>query len=714
MVDEVNLSRNSIRDIARAFADELRGGRRTTGGAGGAGGTDTTDRRISSDLVEGLFKNLVPGFERSFSQMANGATGLSSFNSAIDGSADALETMTGGLSKQMPLLAASLGIATSALSSYVQQVNELADVQFDAYVEMSKVGGADRISGLGNVMDMFNKFGYTSSRDFPKLTAYINENAQAFASFGGTVETGMKEVANVTAIMHKTGMQAELMQMGIQPDEMNKRFAMLLKNVQMAGGSIETLGKNEKERAQSVREYIKQQDIITRLTGLSAEQQQKTLDRAMSNDRYAALRVQQEIELEEAKAAGNTELVNTITATIAKNEALLKLASKIGPEFEAGMQDAVTGYVTDASIKMERTVGGAAMEILRKVPATQEEAINQMVEFGAEGRKGATEQAKSFAESTKAGMTGVFVKMNEIGNLRAMGGLTPEALEKAKKEQGVAPPGTGTPPASEAALVNVVAVRQELMRATSAFENFVNFGLRPVSDLMVGTAASVRFIAEKLPGSTPKFLEDNKALNEQMKNETGINAPSTMRGFKEFKSELRTELNEKLNESELAKKAEQAAEKAKQEFEAFKEYIKKKVSGDKISLNDNASNDTMYSAINDAKGRFAELAQTSTPSSRTNLNSSRLLADFRNSTGPADKYRQSLIDTVYRPDAENNDTRLTDSSGAMTGFGTLTENMFRDQMAAYTTMISQQGELIDLLQRSIGIQDKTLRATYNT
>jgi len=562
-------------------------------------------------------------------------------------------------------------------------------------------------------MDMFNKFGYTSSRDFPKLTAYINENATAFAAFGGTVETGMKEVANVTAIMHKTGMQAEMMQMGINPDEMNKRFAMLLKNVQMAGGSIETLGKTEKDRAQSVREFIKQQDIVTRLTGLSAEQQQKALETAMSNDRYAALRVQQDIELEEARAAGNEELVNKITMTIAKQDSMIKFASTIGPEFSQGMQDSFTNFASEASVKLERTIGTAAVEVAKAMPNTTKELNEQFVQFGAATRKQTTATSTQFSGATQAGMTGVFLKPSEMANIRKYGGMTPEALKAALAQQGVVPPEGGPPPVSESALVNVVAVRQELMRATSAFENFVNFGLKPVSDLMVGTAASVRFIAEKLPGSTPKFLEDNKALKEQMKKETGIEGIGTLRGFNEFKSELRTDLNEKLNESELAKKAEQAAEKVKQEFEAFKEYIKKKVSGDKISLNDNASNDTMYSAINDAKGRFAELAQTSTPSSRTNLNSSRLLADFRNSAGPADKYRQSLIDTVYRPDAENNDTRLADSSGAMTGFGTLTENMFRDQMAAYDTMIKQQGELIDLLQRSIGIQDKTLRATYS-
>lgn len=722
MSDEVNLSRNSVREIARAFADELRGGRRTTGGAGGT--TEPTDRRISSDLVEGLFKDLVPGFNRSFSQMANGATGLSSFNSAIDASDDALGKLTGGILTKMPGLATALGVASNALSAYTQQVNELADSQYDAYVEMAKVGSADRISGLGGVMDMFNKFGYTSSRDFPKLTAYINENATAFAAFNGTVEGGMKEVANVTAIMHKTGMQAEMMQMGINPDEMNKRFAMLLKNVQMAGGSIANLGKTEEARAHSVREFIKQQDIVTRLTGLSAEQQQKALEAAMSNDRYAALRVQQEIELEDAKAAGNEELVNKITMTIAKQDSMVQFASTIGPEFSQGIQDSFTNFASEASVKLERTIGTAAVEAAKAIPKNINELREQFVQVGAATRKQTTETSRQFSGATQAGMTGVFLKPSEMANIRKYGGMSPEALKAALAQQGVVPPEGGPPPPSESTLVNVVAVRQEVMRATSAFENFVNAGMKPISDIMVVAAASMRGIAEALPGSTPNFLEMDKALKLRMEKETGIGAIGTLRGTGEFIAEGRTTLNQlKTEVTEKAEKiAADAAAKTKEiadrVLENTKDWLKSIVGvGESVPDAMTASAGQIDQATGTLVNSLRNIGQSVSPGAGINLNSSnmsRLLTNFRNSTGPNDKYRESLIDTVYRPNTEDNDARLADSSGALSGVGTFTENMFRDQMVAYDTMIKQQGELIDLLQRSVGIQDKTLRATYNT
>ena len=715
----VNISRDSIRDIARAFADELNGGgyNRTTGGAGTTG-TGGQTRRISDDLISGLFKDLVPGFNRSFAQMANGATGLSSFNAAIEGSTDTINKLAGGLLTKMPGLAQALGVSSAALGAYTQQVNQLADTQYEAYTEMAKVGGADRISGLGGVMDMFNKFGYTSSRDFPKLTAYINENATAFAAFNGTVEGGMKEVSNVTAIMHKTGMQAELMQMGINPDEMNKRFAMLLKNVQMAGGSIANLGNTEKERAQSVKEFIKQQDIVTRLTGLSAEQQQKALETAMSNDRYAALRVQQEIELEDAKAAGNEELVNKITMTIAKQDSMIKFASAIGPEFSQGIQDSFTNFASEASVKLERTIGAPAVEAAKAIPNTMKELNEQTVQFGAAARKAGTNSFGNFSSNTQAGQTGVVLNPREIANLRKFGGMSLEALKAALAQQGVVPPEGGPPPPSESTLINVVAFRQEVMRATSAFENFINAGMKPISDIMVGAATGMRGVLEALPGSTPQFLKDNKALKEQMKTETGINVAGTMGGTAEFIAELRTTANQlqtKVTETEdsIARTAKEQAKKLDEFLNELGKKIQEKI-GIPLSSNTTTSNDLREATLTAVRSTFAGLVQEVSPISRTNLNSSRMLADFRNSAGPADRYRQSLIDTVYRPDKEDNDTRLADSSSALAGVGTSYEKMFRDQMAAYTTMIEQQAELIDLLQRSVGIQDKTLRATYNT
>ena len=721
MSDPVRIDSRDINAIAEAFADAISGSRRGTTGGTSTTGTGGQNRRISADLVDSLFKDLIPGFNRSFAQMANGATGLSSFNSAIDGGTEAFNKLTGGLLTKMPGLAQALGVTTAALGAYVQQVNELADSQYDAYTELSKVGAADRISGLGNVMDMFNKFGYTSARDFPKLTAYINENAEAFANFGGTVETGMKEVSNVTAIMHKTGMQAELMQMGINPDEMNKRFAALLKNVQMAGGSIANLGKTEEDRARSVKEYIKQQDIITRLTGISAEQQQKTIEQALANDAYAVRRYQLEQERDAAIASGDKDRIQAAKAALAQDEFVLANAKKMGPEAFAGMQDILVGRSSEAALKLRFSIGEEATRLAQLIPRTFQEAAENVVDSSQAAKQGVKNYIDTFGENIKldtSGKANFGIAINEQLKMASQN-MDRAAIARAMAEQGVPPPGTGgTPPPSESTLINVVAVRQEVMRATSAFENFVNNGLKPISDIMVGAATGMRGVLELLPGSTPQFLKDNPALLKRMEKETGINVAGTMGGTAEFIAETRTSLNQL--QTKVTETADSIVQQAKDQAKKLDEFLNelgKKIQqrmGLDVSSNNTTANDLREATLTALNATVAGAVQEVSPILRTNINSSRMLNDFRNAAGPADRYRQTLIDTVYRPDTENNDTKLADTSGALTGVGTVTENMFRDQMAAYETMIKQQGELIDLLQRSIGIQDKTLRATYNT
>ena len=257
----------------------------------------------------------------------------------------------------------------------------------------------------------------------------------------------------------------------------------------------------------------------------------------------------------------------------------------------------------------------------------------------------------------------------------------------------------------------------------AAFENFVNAGMKPISDIMVVAAATMRGVAEALPGSTPKFLKDNEALKKQMETETGIKGIGTLRGTGEFMNETRTSANALANSTiqSAEKIAADAAAKAKEitdrTLEMTKDWLKSIVgAGESVPDAMTASATQIDQATDTLVSSLRNIGQSVSPGAGINLNSSnmsRLLANFRNSTGPNDNYRQSLVDTVYRPDAEDNDSRLAAASGALAGIGTGSE-ISRDQMVAYETMIRQQGELIDLLQRSVGIQDKTLRATYNT
>jgi hypothetical protein len=402
---EVDLSERSINAIARAFAEEMGGGGRsnTIGGAGGSNQNQRASAGYANSLIKGL-TGFGAGLDRTIGQLDAGATGLSTFNGVVQGSTALFNQLItkGGLANAgFEKLAAVVGVSTSMLSAYVQQVNILADAQLETYQNLSKVGGADQISGLKGVMDTFNRFGYTSKADFPKLTALIQENAESFASFGGTVETGMQQFGNVSAILTKTGMQNELLLMGLKPEEINKSFAAMIKSVQAAGGSINNLGKTEQDRANSVKEYIKQQDIITRLTGLTADQQQKTLEQALANDAYAVRRYQLEQERNAAVASGDKDRIEAAKAALAQDEFILANAKKMGPEAFAGMQDILVGRASDAALKLRFSIGEEATRLARLIPKTFQEAAENVVDASQAQSAGVKNYIGSFGENIK-------------------------------------------------------------------------------------------------------------------------------------------------------------------------------------------------------------------------------------------------------------------------------------------------------------------------
>jgi hypothetical protein len=302
-----------------------------------------------------------------------------------------------------------------------------------------------------------------------------------------------------------------------------------------------------------------------------------------------------------------------------------------------------------------------------------------------------------------------------VSAARRLGKMTPEALAEALAQQNRVP-GANIATVPDPALANMIAVMQESMRTSSAILNVTNAGIRPITDLMVDVASAIRAVAEGVPGATPKFLEANEALLKRMKAEQGKEGIGVGRGTDQWLEDQRKNANEAADN--LIDKAKEKAKAAADATSGFMDTIKEFGENIPGALRDATKK------LKEAGEQFREqmdiFRQQITPNSSTsgvNLNFStmaRLLNDYRNAAGPNNNYRPSLVDTVYRPNTEENlDTQYAAAQSALAGVGTGTE-MSREQMVAYQTMIQQQSELIDLLQRSVGIQDKTLRATYNT
>lgn len=668
--------------------------RRNTVGGASDDGVDTTKLKKSINFIDAAFGDLGKGLSSTITQLNYGQQGLSSLNYTIQGADQFLKNFSNSLLGNFPLLGGVFKGATDAIASYVQAVNQSADAQFATYQQLAKIGGADQFTGLTQVNLFANQLGYVSRADLPKFAALISDSSEALAALGGTVEGGLTQFAALGTAIQKTAIGVELQRMGYDPDQQNKALMGLIKNINATGGSLATLGKTADQQAKAVQDYIKQQDIVTRLTGLSAEAQQKAYEQALTNDRFALEQYNLQRDLAKAKAApdANTEQGRARTAQIQAQinytQGLASMTKLVGPELAKGILDLRSGAIsTKEAQRAFQLLTPETQALLKARPATAEEATATQLKLIEGLQKDLGTKIDQFQ-----GIIGLGVTPEMIGPLKD---LLPLLAKQIPGLEALLAESTGGGAKTEANLANVVATRQNLAELTSEMNRFINEGIGPV------TNATVKFTQEL----REKGLNSLKALQisdymtaEQRRRyeaETGGKAQGVGLGespaFERNKEELRQELRTRI---ETARDViNQAIDQAGDAVDDVTKRLKK-------SLDDMGD---MLRNWNRSLPSF--------PVSGVSFNSSsmsRLLNDYRNAAGPENRYEPSLVDAVYRPSADNQSNK-----SAAADFVAESGQASEAQLTAYETMIRQQSELIDLLQRSVGIQDRTLRATYN-
>ena len=477
--DTIKLSDESIADLA----DALRGGGGSYGGGGGGGGGTTSFTRSVEKLgtsLEGLAGSL-----------NNGTQGMSAYNGVIGSSTAVFQQFITPLGKFGDVVGRIVGVGTD----YIQQVNKQTDALAKSYQDISGVGAAGK-DGLQGVFTTMQQFGLGIA-DLPKFNALIRENADSLAKLGGTVTQGVKTFANLSEGIQRTGLQTELLNLGITTDTINKGLGNFTKSVIQAGGSTRLLSMSTEQQAKAASDYIKQADLLTKLTGQSVEQQQKTVDQAMANDRYAARAIGLQKELREAEAmeagAAREQRIAEIKATQAQDKAALNAAAAQGPEVFAGVQDMLAGAVTDASNKVRFAFGNEFQEAITRVPKTIDEANQNVAGAFTTAGKNFETYVDTFGKSIQLSGTNIAVKLAEGATL--IGRDFTKNLEDAIKTQ------TAQIEKPERALANYNAMTQAQTDVVRGFQKLIDNGMTPVTDAMSRASTAIKTAIEAIPGA---------------------------------------------------------------------------------------------------------------------------------------------------------------------------------------------------------------------
>lgn len=389
-----------------------------------------------------------------------GEQGASQFGNAIESAATALQTLI----LAIPGLGVAAKVATVAMglmAKGINQVTKQSDDLYKAYQDLSRAGAATA-GGMTEVFANMQKFGY-GIEELDKMAALVRENSKALGLFVGTVGQGSRQLADTAESIQRSGIQREFLNMGMKVDDINKGIAGYI--VQQGRlGKLQAM--TQAEINAGARAYIKEMEILTRLTGQTREEMEQQRESANAIDQFYAT-------VEEMGPAGD-ELYKVFNQLMAVDPAKAK-----------GFAESVSGFMgfSEEQNRLYMATGGALMQ---NVDALKNGSMNAAQFLNSLG--GAINQNKDMLRS--------FAKIGaeEFGNFYSNTKLGQKDFEKAVQDaaaslkpiDGVTDSATG--------------LRQEQMRARDSLQSLVNLGVKPATDALSGLAKVASGGASILPG----------------------------------------------------------------------------------------------------------------------------------------------------------------------------------------------------------------------
>jgi hypothetical protein len=300
---------------------------------------------FASNLVE----NLGDAAKSATSTLADlGTNGFNSFNQ-LNGVVD---SVTGAISKMgasIPFLGAAMTGLAEATKFTLGQIQQVAD----NFRELSEVGAltADGMSGLRqNLLDS----GLTQQG----LTNIIKQNSTAFSMLGGTVGDGSVKFSKFVGKLTKdtTGAGLQLRQLGLSADDIGESAAAF---VELQGRLGTTQRMTGDQLTEGTVRYIRELDIISKITGQSRKELQASQKAAMGEQRFRA-------KLEQMRRSGDEKQIEAANKALSFSAALEKTA----PELAQGFRDVFAGggaAATDAAVRAVNATDGAIVGIVQQL-----------------------------------------------------------------------------------------------------------------------------------------------------------------------------------------------------------------------------------------------------------------------------------------------------------------------------------------------------------
>lgn len=307
-----------------------------------AGGEKTAKRLdFYAQSAANALGGLASGAGSVVKALYSGETGMKQFDGMIDGVGKA----AGEASKALQVAGGPIGKVAAVVLKFVElltgpakAITEMADKYYHSYQQLAKSGAAaaDGMMGVGN--DAL-KMGLVL-KDMDSYVQLISANAPDLARLGGSAAQGRRMLSNMGQELEKD--RLNFIALGMDMKDVSEGMVGFVKQQNLSGG---VASRNTKELAQSARNYILEQDAMTKLTGVSRKEMEEQLASAMREEQFNALI--RKTRMEQGDAAADA-IINTRKL----------MENTLGPGAAKGFAAAMTGNLADVEAqKLAMTAG---------------------------------------------------------------------------------------------------------------------------------------------------------------------------------------------------------------------------------------------------------------------------------------------------------------------------------------------------------------------
>ena len=435
---------------------------------------DNSTKTLTKD-----FDSLGTNISRLSKTFYEGDTSASAFSSSITSGANVAAKM---LSTRGPL-GAAVGGLVKAIAGYTNLVTKQADQLFNSYQDLAG-SGATGARGVTEVFENLQKFGY-SIKDLGKFSAIIKANSETLAIFGGTAAAGAKAFGEISKVLQYGELGEEFTRMGLTVDNVNSGLAGYLKIQQLSGV---TSKKTTAEMVQSSTDYIKELDLLAKLTGQTREGVQAQQEKALQQEQFAAY----QYKLQQTIAGGGQE--GKIAQAQLDNVTKIYQGMANQPGLQKGFLNALTGNLTDPDTQK-------LMMAMPQAYAESQKKIIDANQFQLAASKDINRYLK--AEGTELATLGM---SGEIGP-RYQELLSYQTIA-AKDMKGRVEQGKADQIVTDNSTDNLAAIAHASRDTTNNLQSLVNIGVRPVTAAMSGLNKIIRGITG-IPGAAVGAVKPN-------------------------------------------------------------------------------------------------------------------------------------------------------------------------------------------------------------